>query len=181
MTIDRFILKNIIKSLLEYSVLISFGLFVIYLDEIEFSGLNITYLIIFLAGVKSVYFFIKGFKKISEFSELEVRYYEFLVFIAVNISMIILSFGIDYFCLFRIDPKSFSGLPIEAANTALSFKFFYFSLMIFTNIGIIKIIPETTESEILVILEAIVSFITIIFVLSDFLSLKESLSRKKNF
>ncbi|TGK04179.1 ion transporter [Leptospira langatensis] len=178
MTIDKFIIKNIVKSLIEYSVLIAFGLLVIYLDEIEFSGVNITYLIIFLTSMKSVYFFIKGFKKISEFSDLEVRYYEFLVFIAVNISMIIVSFGIDYFCLFRIDPNSFSGLPVGATNVGLSFKFFYFSLMIFTNIGIIKIIPETTESEILVILEAIVSFITIIFVLSDFLSLKESLSRK---
>ncbi|AOP34071.1 hypothetical protein A0128_09580 [Leptospira tipperaryensis] len=51
--------------------------------------------------------------------------------------------------------------------------------MIITNIGIIKIIPESTEAAIIVLFEAIFSFITIIFVLSDFLSLKESLGRRR--
>ncbi|MBY0426305.1 MAG: hypothetical protein K2Q22_11760, partial [Cytophagales bacterium] len=59
----------------------------------------------------------------------------------------------------------------------LLFKFFYFSLLIFANIGIVKIVPESMLAETLVIFETILSFVTIIFILSDFLSLKESLNR----
>ncbi|RHX86680.1 ion transporter [Leptospira stimsonii] len=179
MQVDKFILRNILKTLVEYAVIIVFGLWIVYLDEIEFSGVDIKYLIVFLAGSKSVYFFVKGFRKISEFSALDLRYYEFLIFIAVNISIIIVSFGLDYFCIYRVDPTSFSGLPNGATVFVLAFKFFYFSLMIFTNIGIIKMIPESAETEVIVIFEAILSFITIIFVLSDFLSLKESLGRRR--
>ncbi|PJZ54985.1 ion transporter [Leptospira adleri] len=180
MEIDKFVVRNILKTLVEYAVIILFGLGIVYLDEIEFSGIEIKYLIVLLAGTKSIYFFIKGFRKISELSVMDLKYYEFLVFIAVNISVIIVSFGLDFFCLYRVDPASFSGLPSGAAVFGLLFKFFYFSLMIFTNIGIIKIIPESTEAEVAVIFEAILSFITIIFVLSDFLSLKESLGRRRS-
>lgn len=181
MYIDRYVIRNILKILVEYAAVILLGLAIVYLDESEFTAIDIHILIVFLAGIKSVYFFIKGFRKISELSELDLQYYEFLVFIGVNIGIIIVSFGFDYFCLYRVDSKSFSGLPNEITAFTLAFKFFYFSLMIFTNIGIIKIVPESTSAEILVILEAILSFITIIFVLSDFLSLKESLGKKRKF
>ncbi|MBW0434785.1 ion transporter [Leptospira yasudae] len=179
MFVDKFILKSIVKTLVEYAVILALGFGIVYLDEIRFSSLDIKYIILFLAISKSIYFLFKGFRKISEFSALNVEYYEFLIFIAFNISVIIVSFGLDYFCLFQIDSRSFSGIATELGTSLLLFKFVYFSLMIFTNIGIIKIIPESTTSEILVIVEAMLSFITIIFILSDFLSLKESISRKK--
>ncbi|PJZ26106.1 ion transporter [Leptospira hartskeerlii] len=176
MKIDRYIIKTIMKTSIEYVFIISLGILLIFLDEIEFAGLEIKYLILILAGFKSSYFFIKGFRRISEFSGLDLKYYEFLVFIAFNISVIVLSFGFDFLCIYKTDLSSFSGIPQNLGYPSLFFKFVYFSLMIFTNIGIIKIVPESTEAEILVIFEAILSFITIIFILSDFLSLKESLS-----
>ncbi|MEI1278169.1 ion transporter [Leptospira venezuelensis] len=176
MKIDHYIIKTIFGTSIEYILILSLGISLIYLDEIEFSGLEIKYLILILAGFKSCYFFIKGFRRISEFSNLDLKYYEFLVFIAFNISVIVLSFGFDFLCVYKMDISSFSGIPQNLDYPALFFKFFYFSLMIFTNIGIIKIIPESTEAEILVIFEAILSFITIIFILSDFISLKESLT-----
>ncbi|MGJ4747317.1 ion transporter [Leptospira sp. SA-E8] len=176
MKIDRYIIKTIIKTSIEYVFIISIGILLIFLDENEFAGLEIKYLILALAAFKSCYFFIKGFRRISEFSGLDLKYYEFLVFIAFNISVIVLSFGFDYLCIYKTDVSSFSGIPQDLGYSSLFFKFVYFSLMIFTNIGIIKIVPESTEAEILVIFEAILSFITIIFILSDFISLKESLS-----
>ncbi|TGL59492.1 ion transporter [Leptospira sarikeiensis] len=179
MKIDRYIIKTIIKTFVEYTLIISLGIFLIFLDENEFAGLEIKYLILILAGFKSWYFFVKGFRRISEFSGLDLKYYEFLVFIAFNISVIVISFGFDYLCIYKTDMGSFSGLPKDLEYPSLFFKFIYFSLMIFTNIGIIKIVPENTEAEILVIFEAILSFITIIFILSDFLSLKESLVTSK--
>ncbi|TGL82262.1 ion transporter [Leptospira yasudae] len=179
MLVDTFILKSIGKTLVEYAVILLLGFGIVYLDEIQFSSLDIKYIILFLAISKSIYFLFKGFRKISEFSALNVEYYEFLIFIAVNISVIIVSFGLDFFCLYQIDSKSFSGIAPNLGTFLLLFKFVYFSLMIFTNIGIIKMIPESTTSEVLVIVEAMLSFVTIIFILSDFLSLKESISRKK--
>lgn len=175
MRINPYVIRNILKILLEYTVIILLGLVFVYLDEAEFSGTAIKFVILISAGFKSVYFFAKGLRKITELSSSDLEYYEFLVFMAVNIGVIIVSFGLDYFCLYRVDQGSFSGLPQDMDWRLSLFKFFYFSLMIFTNIGIVKMIPETTEAEILVILEALISFVTIIFVLSDFLSLKESL------
>src|ERR1700739_4254238 len=98
--------------------------------------------------------------------------------------MIIFSFSIDFLCLYQVDKTSFSGMLPHATFFDRFFDFFYFSLLIFSNIGMASILPETITAKSLTMFEAILSFVTIIFILSDFISLKESLtsylSKKKS-
>jgi hypothetical protein len=168
---------------IENILIILFGILILYLDKIEFKDAYNKILFFTFAITKCVYFVFAGFRRIVIFTKNNIIYYEFLLFLGLNISLIVISFSVDYLCLYQIDANSFSGLPLEMNPFEKGFKFFYFSLLIFSNIGVAKVLPETSAAEALVMFEAILSFITIIFILSDFASLKESLSeyiKKKN-
>ena len=157
------------------ALIILFGAIVFYLDHIEFKDSNNKILIFAFALIKSGYFLRTGFKKVIKLSVCDISYYKFLLYISLNISFIIASFASDYFCLFQVDPDSFTGISEGLNYFEKGFKFFYFSVLIFSNLGIANILPASSATEFLVMLEAIFSFITIIFILSDFVSLKDSL------
>ena len=46
----------------------------------------------------------------------------------------------------------------------------------FSNLGMATILPETTAAKSITMCEVVLSFVTLIFILADFISLKESLS-----
>jgi hypothetical protein len=161
---------------IENILVVFFGILIFYLDNTEFKGAYIIGLIFLFALTKSIYFILGSFRRILKLTKNNIRYHEFLLFIALNISLIIFSFAIDYICLFQIDPTSFSGISPGLPFYQTVFKFFSFSVLIFSNLGVAKIIPESMTAEALMIFEAMLSFITIIFILSDFVSLKESLN-----
>jgi hypothetical protein len=166
----------IIQNLL----MILFGITILFLDHIEFNDSNNKLLILVFCLIKSGYFLMTGFKKLVNLSSTDIRYHQFLLYLALTISFIVMSFAIDYFCLLYIDPVSLSGIPNHLSYLEKAFKVFYFSVLIFSNIGAADILPGNLASEFLMMVESILSFITIIFVLSDFISLKESLSGFKN-
>jgi hypothetical protein len=162
--------------IIENILIILFGVLIFYLDDIEFKDAYNKILVFTFAIVKCLYFVFGGFRKIVRFTKSNITYYKFLIFIGLNISLIIISFSVDYLCLYQIDSHAFTGLPVTMEWYEEGFKFFYFSLLIFSNLGVAKVLPETLAAEGLVMFEAILSFITIIFILSDFISLKESLN-----
>lgn len=137
--------------------------------------------------LKVGYIMIKCFRRIVSISHKEIPYHSFLGFIALNILLVVITFSLDYFFVFQLDPSSFSGL--ETASTPLEryFKLFYLSLLLFTNMGVANVVPVTISAESLVMMEAIVSFVTLIFMLSDYVTLRESLNlirsgkRRKTF
>jgi hypothetical protein len=161
---------------IENLLIILFGVLIFYLDDIEFKDAYNKILVFTFAIIKSIYFIFGGFRKIVRFTKNNITYYKFLLFLGLNITLIIISFSVDYLCLYQIDPNSFTGLSESMEWYETGFKFFYFSLLIFSNLGVVKVLPETSAAEALVMFEAILSFITIIFILSDFISLKESLN-----
>ncbi|MCU0428851.1 MAG: hypothetical protein MUF42_02655 [Cytophagaceae bacterium] len=140
-----------------------------------FDWLNIGF--IFLAClIKVGFIMLRCFRSIVNISHQSVPYHTFLGFIAINIFLVVFTFSIDYFWIFQLNPGSFSGL--ETAYTPLQqyFKLFYLSLLLFTNMGVANVVPVSIPAEALVMLEAIVSFVTLIFMLSDYLTLRESLN-----
>lgn len=162
--------------IIENILVILFGLLIFYLDDREFKDAYSLALIFLFSLFKTGYFLASGFKKIVRFSKLNLSYYQFLAFIGLNIVMIIFSFSIDFLCLYQIDPVSFSGIAAHSNVFERLFDFFYYSLLIFSNIGMATILPETIAAKSLTMFESILSFVTIIFILSDFISLKESLT-----
>ncbi|MGZ3866691.1 MAG: ion channel [Bacteroidia bacterium] len=174
-------LKEII---LENLSVIFCGVLIFFLDDREFNDAYNKVLIFLFCLLKTGYFLGAGFKKIVRYSKLDLTYYEFLTFIGLNVVFIIFSFAIDFLCLYQVDPSSFSGIAKGAGFAEKLFDCFYYSLLIFSNIGMATILPETLAAKSFTMFESILSFVTIIFILSDFISLKESLSaikeRKKN-
>ena len=166
--------------IIESILVILFGVFVFYLDDREFKGAYIKILIFVFALLKTGYFLASGFKKIVRYTKLNLSYYEFLLFLGLNIVMIIFSFTVDFLCLYQIDASSFSGINVHSGLFERMFDFFYFSLLIFSNIGMATILPETIAAKSFTMFESVLSFVTIIFILSDFISLKESLTSYLN-
>jgi uncharacterized membrane protein len=155
---------------------------VFYIDSIEFLDSTITKIsLIIIALLKSIFFIIQNFKKIRESNQENIVYYKFLIFMGVNITLLIISFAIDFYSLYEVAPESFTGISPNTPLANKLFEFSYYSVLNMTNFGFGAIMPLTLTAKILTALEVILSFIAIIFVLSDFMSLRESIvNRRKN-
>jgi hypothetical protein len=165
--------------IIRYLLVILLGFLVFYIDSFEFLENTFTKLLILtLVLFKCLFFFIQSFKKILEATRNDVAYYHFLVFMAINIALIILSFGVDFLCLYQVEPSSFLGINPTISFERKVFELFYFSLLNFSNFGYGEILPVSLTCKVLVMIEILISFVTIIFVLSDFVSLKESFANK---
>jgi hypothetical protein len=129
---------------------------------------------------KVLYIVIRCFKRIVTISHMDIPYHRFLLFIAANVSLIVVSFSLDYLAVYHLDNTSFSGLEETTNVVEEYFKLFYLSLLMFTNMGVANVVPLKIPAEILVMFEAIVSFVTLIFILSDYVTLRDSLRRLRD-
>jgi hypothetical protein len=100
------------------------------------------------------------------------------VLAAYNMAQVTLSFAIDFYCLIRIDPESLNGVDPELAGVELAFECFYFSVLNFSFFGYGDITPAHIPGKVVMLLEVIAAFSTVIFLLSDFVSMKDSMRRK---
>jgi hypothetical protein len=96
---------------------------------------------------------------------------------AINMIQMILSFAFDFHLLYTIDRHSFLGVASEAPFGVALFDFFYLSTLNFSFFGYSEILPQTVVAKIVNLTEIVLAFITVIFLLSDFVSLKESLRK----
>ena len=164
---------NYSKTLLHYLIIIVITAIIKYFIHLEPDKFLFVTIILLFSILKIAFFYQSIFKKLIIVTK-DVQYFSFLIFICFNVIYLIFSFSLDYFLIYSLDPLSFTG--IEGADNIYEvyFKFFYLSFLLFTNMGVANVIPVAIPAEALVMLEAISSFATIIFVLSDFVSLKES-------
>jgi hypothetical protein len=58
------------------------------------------------------------------------------------------------------------------------FECFYFSVLNFSFFGYGDITPTQVPSKVVMVLEVVTAFSTVIFLLSDFLAMKEAIQRK---
>lgn len=171
---------------MKYKELIIGFLLVILLGVVQYSLLKlklpraVDLSFIFLFSIaKILYVVILCFRRIVAIAHMDLAYHRFLLFIAVNVVLIVFSFAFDYIAVFHLDRTSFTGLE-DTSNVAEEFfKLFYLSLLMFTNMGVANVVPVKIPAEALVMFEAIVSFVTFIFILSDYVVLRDSLKRLK--
>ncbi len=128
------------------------------------------------AWAKSAFFGGENLQQLWKASTENMAYHRFMLLMLVNMSQIMLSFGLDYHSLHCLNPKSFSSILPELNRAELVFEFFYFSVLNFTFFGYGDITPQTIPAKLLTMTEVILAFVTVIFLLSDFISLKESIS-----
>lgn len=131
-----------------------------------------------VAGVvaaKSSFFFVENLREILLATAKDIPYHKFMALMLVNMAQIILSFGLDYWCLVTADARSLRSINLEFTRPELMFECLYFSFLNFTFFGYGDITPQTIPAKLVTMMELLLAFFTVIFLLSDFISLKDSL------
>ena len=171
-----FTIIAIVRNIAEY-VLIA-GVWLVAQALISKSQLATGWLIvivILLSWGKTAFFGLENLQQLLRASRDNLAYHRFMTLMLINMSQITLSFGLDYHCLHSIDAGSFSSIDPNETVPEQIFDFTYFSILNFTFFGYGDITPQTIPAKLLTITEIVLAFVTVIFLLSDFISLKESI------
>ncbi|MBC7843814.1 MAG: hypothetical protein H7099_15950 [Gemmatimonadaceae bacterium] len=124
---------------------------------------------------KAILFGTENMKQLFDAAKRNLPHHQFLLLMGVNMSQMILSFMFDFQLLQHIDPASFSGVAPTAGLGETLFDFFYLSTLNFSFFGYSDVLPQTVPARIANLTEILLAFVTVIFLLSDFISLKDSL------
>lgn len=133
-----------------------------------------------VVAAKSSFFFAENLREILLATAKDIPYHKFMALMLVNMAQIILSFALDYWCLLAADARSLSSINPEFTRPELMFECLYFSFLNFTFFGYGDITPQTIPAKLVTMMELLLAFFTVIFLLSDFISLKDSLRPPRN-
>lgn len=136
-------------------------------------------LVMTLALAKTAFFFVENLQHILLATSHNIPYHRFLGLMGVNMAQITLSFALDYWCLESADKGSFSAFQDTWSQAEILFECFFFSVLNFSFFGFGDVTPQTIPAKIVTMMEVILAFFTVIFLLSDFISLKDSLRDEK--
>ncbi len=158
----------IVRAALLFVSLIFGGvlLFVFDFYELNSPRVNALLLLVLLAA-KVVYFLASTLSWIrkSVSSPYHLKY--LTGFLVLQVLLIVLSFGIDYYCLYRIDPSSFSLPFSQKGPWELMLTFLYFSLGKFTTAGGGEMHPATAVAQVCVMAEMVVSYFTTVLIIAN--------------
>jgi hypothetical protein len=172
--------QKYLPNLLEFSVIVLIGTGVYALVQAAWiAPLFIKIIILVLSLLKTGWFVYESSKQIASITRENVPYHRFLWMLGINMSQIILSFAVDYYLLYCTDPGSFNGVTIATSAFYQFFDFFYYSCLNFSFFGFGDITPNHISAKIITLTEVLLAFASVIFVLSDFVTLKDSLGNKK--
>lgn len=168
-----------VKSTYKYLAVILTGFLIFLLDYYQLANPTTSEVVLFAISLfKSAYFIYFVFRTIKETAHKEFYFHEFMSFVVIAILLVITSFAIDYYCLFRIDPSAFQGL-IQKENIATEFlSLFYYSISVFTTAGFGDIKPNSSSSQVFVSTELMIAFFFTILVIANISHLRSSFSRK---
>jgi hypothetical protein len=168
-----------LRNGLEFAVLFLVWGITTQLIARQFVGpLWLAVLVIVVAWCKTAFFGTENLQELWQASLRNLPYHRFMLLMLVNMSQIITSFALDYHCLLLLDAGSFGGVRENLSSVELVFECFYFSVLNFTFFGYGDVTPQNVPAKLLTMTEIVLAFVTVIFLLSDFISLKESLVRR---
>lgn len=170
-----------LRECLEIAFIGGFATFVIWLQQSlgDERGRFLVWFVVGGAIAKTVYYFCESLLHLVEATAKDQPYHRFLMLMAYNMTEVTISFAVDFYCLNRLDPTSFSGIDSSLRGLELMFECFYFSVLNFSFFGYGDITPAHIPAKIVMLLEVITAFSTVIFLLSDFVSMKESMRKAK--
>ena len=133
--------------------------------------------VILVSLAKTAFFGFENIRQLFEATRRNLPYHHFMMLMLVNMTQIILSFGLDFHCLHIGNAASFSVDLASASLFETVFEFVYYSTLNFTFFGYGDVTPQTMPAKFITMTEILLAFITVIFLLSDFISLKESIGK----
>lgn len=139
-------------------------------------------LVVIIALAKTIFFFAENLTHILLATRSDMLYHRVLALMGVNMVQITLSFALDFWCLDAANPASFSSINPDWTRAEHLFEFFFYSVLNFSFFGFGDVTPQTVPAKLITLLEVVLAFFTVIILLSDFISLKDSLraEEKKN-
>ncbi len=164
------------RNLFEYSAILLWWLIVLWLVTVgNFGASFLTCVVILGCWTKSALFSAENLKQLFEASQCNLSHHRFLMLMGINMSQMILSFAFDFHLLYSLNSNAFSGVAKEVGQLEVLFDFFYLSTLNFSFFGYSEIMPQTVPAKIANLTEIVMAFVTVIFLLSDFISLKDSI------
>ena len=166
-----FFLKQLLQRISPSLILVALVAVVyIYLMQfVEHDLVWISYLVVLLALIKTIYFTFFTFKQVNKSVKQCHSFGQLLWIFGLLVVLIIFSYAADFSCIAAANADSFQGLKTSGNLGYLSvlFEFFYFSVVTFASIGYGDIVPLTTPAKLLVIMEIGQSFVLVVFGLSN--------------
>jgi len=122
-----------------------------------------------LFSITKIYLLVSHtFKKLDTLIENDHSFNHMLLLLGAIITIIVISFAIDYLCVSEIYPNAFSGIQY---NQPLLFRFtnlLYFSIVTFTTVGYGDITPVIPVAKLLTVFEIVTAFVVIVFIISKY-------------
>ena len=168
-----------IREALPFAGILIAGMLIFLVDFYELTQPFTREVILTLVSLtKSIWFVRFVVLRIRMTTEREFYFHEFMAFIGASIVLFILSFAIDFYCLYEIRPDAFSGISPDGSWINHFITFAYFSITNFTTTGMGDIVPQTTSARIFISAELVISFFFTIFIIANLSMLRESYARK---
>lgn len=158
----------IVRATLLFVAVIMGGVLLFLFDfyEVASSAVNLLLLLLFLL-LKAGYFVWALLSWIRK--SVASRYYLTYMtgFFLLHVLLLVLSFGIDYYCLFRIDKTAFALAPGPQGEWRQLLTFIYFSLGKFTTAGGGELHPVTAVGQCCAMVEMALSYFTTVLVIAN--------------
>jgi hypothetical protein len=167
----------ILRNLIEFFAIVGIWLGTLQLLRTGMSSEVCIAAVILISLMKTAFFGAENIRQLAEASRSNMRYHRFMLLMLINMVQIILSFGLDYHCLYTVNPASFSLLLKAPTWFEIVFEFIYLSTLNFTFFGYGDVTPQTVSAKFITMTEIVLAFVTVIFLLSDFISLSESIRK----
>jgi hypothetical protein len=152
-----------------------------YLSIIQvISQFFLPYCVIGIACCKVSYILHSTYQKIIESARNNILFHQFLLFVLGNMSLAIFSFACDFWNIYVTEHYHFQGINPNFTIAEEMFECLYFSMLTYSYFGYGEIMPITIPAKMLIMMEIGLAFLTMIFVLADFIGLKESLQEDKS-
>lgn len=136
---------------------------------------TINVIVVLGCWAKTALFGVEHLRQLQGAARVNMAHHRFLLLMGVNIAQMTLAFAFDFHVLWRLTPGAFSGIVTGTSFGEGLFDLFYLSVLNFTFFGFGDIVPQTIPARIVNLTEVVIAFATVIFLLSDFISLKDSL------
>ncbi len=91
-----------------------------------------------------------------------------LLILGAIITIIVISFAIDYLCISEIYPAAFSGIQYDQPMVFRFANLLYFSIVTFTTVGYGDITPVIPVAKLITVLEMVTAFVVIVFIISKY-------------
>lgn len=168
------------REALEIVAIISAAVFVNFLHG-HFGSASakwLIWLVVLIAAIKTFYYFGETLWHLIEATAKDLAYHRFLILMAYNMAEVTFSFAVDFYCLKQLDNQSFAGIAPGLNHWELMFECLYFSILNFSFFGYGDITPSHIPAKLVMLMEVVTAFSTVIFMLSDFVSMKESMRHR---